>query len=168
MDLHATGRSSQLEIQPLLQPLQLLTVLLLELGGTIQPRLACDFHRLLMSSPLLSQQDPLFLNTSSVLLLQLPGSSRELLSASIQLLLILSHPSKVVCRLGFPLLPADLLLLPEAFSSLYFRQQLIALMSQVGLLFSSLFSFALLRRLKGSQLVRVSVGHQLIPFSVHL
>ena len=148
-DLHAASRISKLIVQPLLQLLQLSRMLLLELGCSVSPELACNRQRLLMSPSLLSQQGLLFTYALSILVSHLLGSSRELLSASIQLLLILSHPSKVVCRLGFPLLPADLLLLPDASSGLYFRQQLVTLVSQVGLLFPSLLSFPLLRRLKG-------------------
>ena len=80
--------------------------------------LACNCHSLLMSPSLLSQQLSLFFNTAGGFISQLLSRSRELIASPVQLLLVLSHPCKVVCCLRFPLLPAGLLLLSEAFSSL--------------------------------------------------
>ena len=80
--------------------------------------LACNCHRLLMGPPLLSQQLSLFLDTASILVSQLLRRSRELFASPVQLLLVLSHPCKVVCCLRFPLLPSGPFFFPEAFSSL--------------------------------------------------
>ena len=80
--------------------------------------LACNCHSLLMSPALFSQQSPLFFDTAGGFISQLLSRSRELFASPVQLLLVLSHPCKVVCCLRFPLLPAGLLFLPKAFSSL--------------------------------------------------
>ena len=80
--------------------------------------LARNCHRLLVSPSLLSQQLSLLFDTASALISQLLRRSRELFASPVQLLLVLSHPCKVVCCLRFPLLPSGLLLFPEAFSSL--------------------------------------------------
>ena len=80
--------------------------------------LACNCHSLLMSPALFSQQSPLFFDTAGGFFSQLLGRRRDLFASPVQLLLVLSHPCKIVCCLRFPLLPAGLLFLPEAFSSL--------------------------------------------------